>query len=342
MSQIQLTPGKLLGPDGNLLQAGYATSLVKEYNPENIKAKKIRIKEWDYYYIGNQDYGLALTIADNHYMGLGSVSFLDFKKAEYITKSVMTLLPMGKTQLPKTSVSGDVFFKKPKLQLEFLNDGKVRRLKGMMKKFRGEEDITFDLTLTDAPQESMVIATPFFKKHHFYYNQKINCLRAEGQFTIGTERYPFEPATAFGVLDWGRGVWTYKNTWYWSSLSTVVDGVRIGFNLGYGFGNTAAASENMLFYDGVAYKLNQVVFEIPRDAKGNYQYLLPWKISSDDKSLNLTFEPILDRFDDANVLIIRSCQHQVFGRFSGILTFGDKTLEIKDVVGFAERVQNKW
>ncbi|NLD26545.1 MAG: DUF2804 family protein, partial [Acholeplasmataceae bacterium] len=65
MSETLLTPGKLLGSDGNLLQAGYSTALVKEYNPENIRAKKIRIKEWDYYYIGNQNYGLALTIADN-------------------------------------------------------------------------------------------------------------------------------------------------------------------------------------------------------------------------------------------------------------------------------------
>ncbi|NLD26937.1 MAG: DUF2804 domain-containing protein, partial [Acholeplasmataceae bacterium] len=278
----------------------------------------------------------------NSYMGLGSVSFLDFKNADFITKSVMTLFPMGKTNLPRTSVSGDVSFMKPKLQIEFLNDGKVRHLKGMMKKFRGEEEIHFDVTLIDVPQDSMVIATPFFKKHHFYYNQKINCLRAKGEFSIGSEIYTFEPDTAFGVLDWGRGVWTYKNTWYWSSLSSVVDGIRVGFNLGYGFGNTEAASENMLFYDGVAYKLKQVVFAIPQDEKGNYQYLKPWKITSDDKSLNLTFEPILDRFDDTSALIIRSCQHQVFGKFSGTMTFKDKVLEIKDLVGFAERVQNRW
>ena len=37
----------------------------------------MRIKEWDYYYIGNDHFGL--TIADNYYIGLGSVSFLDFK-----------------------------------------------------------------------------------------------------------------------------------------------------------------------------------------------------------------------------------------------------------------------
>ena len=38
-----------------------------------------------------------------------------------------------------------------------------------------------------------------------------------------------------------------------------------------------------------------------------------------------------------------SDQHQVFGKFSGsvILDDGSK-LEIKDLLGFAEKVRNKW
>ena len=94
----------------------------------------------------------------------------------------------------------------------------------------------------------MVIATPFDKDKHFYYNQKINCMRAEGTVTYGyhNRTYTFDPADSFAVLDWGRGVWTYKNTWYWGSASGLVDGEKFGFNIGYGFGNTRAASENML------------------------------------------------------------------------------------------------
>ena len=103
MDQIKLTPGKLLNVYGNLNEAGYATSLVKEYHRHDIKAKKLRIKEWDYYYIGNQEYGIALTIADNSYMGLGSVSVLDFKNDFWHTNSVMTFMPKGKTNLPSTS-----------------------------------------------------------------------------------------------------------------------------------------------------------------------------------------------------------------------------------------------
>lgn len=77
--QKQLTPGPLLDENGNLMEAGYAFSLVKEYDIKAIKAKKSRIKEWDYYYIGNDNYGIALTMDDNAYMNMMSVSVLNFK-----------------------------------------------------------------------------------------------------------------------------------------------------------------------------------------------------------------------------------------------------------------------
>ena len=73
------------------------------------------------------------------------------------------------------------------------------------------------------------------------------------------------------MLDWGRGVWTYHNTWYWGSASGQVDGVPFGWNIGYGFGDTSAASENMLFYGGKAHKLSQVTFHIPqRDGRDDF------------------------------------------------------------------------
>lgn len=110
MNQRILSNGKLLNSYGNLDEAGYAKSLVKEYRRSDIKASSWRIKEWDYYYIGCSDFGIALTIDDNSYMGLGSVSLLDFKNKTYITKSVIKWFTFGRTKLPATSKVGDVSF----------------------------------------------------------------------------------------------------------------------------------------------------------------------------------------------------------------------------------------
>ena len=333
----------LLDAQGNLTQAGYAKKLLPVYERKKVKGGMMRLKEWDYYYVGNDRFGIALTIADNSYMGLDSISFLSFEGTPWeITKSPMRVFTMGKTGLPETSVSGITAISGKGYALKFVVEGGKRVLTAHMDDFRDKDAIDIQVTLTEEPEESMVICTPFEKKAHFYYNQKINCMRAEGTVKLGREIYTFEPDSAFGVLDWGRGVWTYHNTWYWGSASGLANGVDFGFNIGYGFGDTSAASENMLFYNGKAHKLSQVKFEIPMK-DGKEDYLKPWKFTSDDGRFEMDFEPVIDRASCTDVKLIKSDQHQVFGRFSGTATLDDGTvLRIRDLMGFAEKVENKW
>ena len=336
------TSGPLLGSDGNLLEPGWARSLLPVYRRADIKAGAMRVKEWDYYLITDGHIGLALTIADNGYMGLDSVSFLDFDGKWEKTTSRMRALPLGRTQLPESSAEGASEISRSGYALAFYHEDGARMLSFHMDKFLGKEPIEGIVKLTDEPAESMVIATPFDKPGHFYYNQKINCMRAAGTVRIGGQTYNFDPADSFGVLDWGRGVWTYHNTWYWGSASGQVDGVPFGWNIGYGFGDTSAASENMLFYDGKAHKLGQVTFHIPMAGKRE-DYLAPWRFTSDDGRFEMDFAPILDRAACTDVKLIKSDQHQVFGRFTGTALLDDGTpVRVKDFLGFAEKVENKW
>ena len=219
----------LLNREGNLTEPGWARGLLWDYHRPDIRASGMRIKEWDYYFVSNGHIGLALTIADNGYMGLDSVSYLDFDEKWEITKSPMRLLPMGKTALPETSAAGSSEIARGGYALAFYHDDDgTRKLTFHMDKFRGKDAIEGMISLSDEPAESMVIATPFEKSGHFYYNQKINCMRAAGWIELGGARVELDPKTWFAVLDWGRGVWTYHNTWYWGSASGEVDGVPFG------------------------------------------------------------------------------------------------------------------
>lgn len=333
----------LLDERGNLTQPGYAKKLLPVYERKKVKGGITRLKEWDYYYVGNSQFGIALTIADNSYMGLDSISFLWFGEEPWqITKSPMSIFPMGKTGLPETSKSGVTYNKGKGYKIKFEVKNGKRILKAHMDDFKDGKAIDVNVVLTNEPEESMVICTPFEKKAHFYYNQKINCMRAEGKVRIGEDVYTFEPDSAFGVLDWGRGVWTYHNTWYWGSASGLVDGVDFGFNIGYGFGDTSAASENMLFYNGKAHKLSQVTFQIP-EKDGKDDFMDPWKFTSDDGRFEMDFEPVLNRAACTDVKLIKSDQNQVFGRFTGTAVLDDGTeILVKDFMGFAEKVENKW
>lgn len=333
-----LTPGKLLDEKGNLREAGYSTELVKEYDRKDIKAGKSRIKEWDYYYFGDEQYGIALTLDDNGYRGLVSFSVLDFTEKKYHNHSSIFFFPFGKTGLPCTSKDGSVTKKGKNYSFSFVNQSGRRQLIVSFKTKEGS--FSCERNLCPTRDHSLVVATPFKKDRHFYYNQKINLLKGDGFFSYKGRRHDFK--NCYGVLDWGRGVWTYKNTWYWSSLSGEQDGVRIGFNLGYGFGDTSKASENILFVNNRYYKFTDVTFSIPKDRKGKEDYLKTWEILSSNKDIELKFVPILDRHDKASALFISQDAHQVFGRFYGVFRTPEGNVTLNGRLGFAEKVKNRW
>ncbi len=331
---------KLLRVDGSLKEPGWSRQLVQIYSRDDIKAPKFRIKEWDYYLVVSKECALAFTISDDGYIGLQSVSLITFGKTPWEhTETILRPFPMGKLHLPETSERGNTVYRDKRLNMEFVKGDGCRRIVCSFKNFLDGKTFTCDLTLEQPPMDTMVIATPWKENHKaFYYNQKINCMRASGEAHFDGNTYVFDPETDFGTLDWGRGVWTYDNTWYWGSGNGIVNGKPFGFNIGYGFGDTSAASENILFYDGVGHKLDDVTFHIPK-----YSYLDPWKISSSDGRFEMDFIPVLDRAAKIDVKLITTDQHQVFGKMSGTAVLDDGTkLEIRDLLCFCEKVHNKY
>lgn len=334
------TAHPLLDERGLLIEPGWAKSLLWQYDRARIRAPKFRIKEWDYYLVLSETFAVAFTISDDGYIGLQSASFLDFTAPCEHTETILDAFPMGKLKLPADSSSGRTAYEKPgRLKMEFTAGGGERHILCDFKQFDGEKDLFCDITLAQPPMDTMVIATPWAEKPRcFYYNQKINCMRASGKVVYGGKTYSFDPDTDFGTLDWGRGVWTYDNTWYWGSGNGIVEGKPFGFNIGYGFSDRSSATENILFYDGTAHKLDDITFHIPPDS-----YTKPWTFSSSDGRFEMDFVPIIDRCANLDVKVICSDQHQVFGRMSGKTVLDDgRVLEIKDLVCFAEKVHNRY
>lgn len=332
-------PGLLLNSWGELREPGWARSQLLKYKREMIKAPAFRIKEWDYYLVLADGFAGAFTISDDGYIGLQSVSLLVFgdKPWEH-TETILNTFPLGKMKLPEDSSSGVTEFSNKRLQMRFeAADGK-RHITCRFANFHQGKEFECDITLDQPPMDSMVIATPWDKKHAFYYNQKINCMRASGWMAFDGKIYKFDPQTDFGTLDWGRGVWTYDNTWFWGSGNCDLNGEAFGFNIGYGFGNTTAATENVLFYKGKVHKLDDITFNIPEDS-----YMKPWTFTSSDGRFEMDFVPVLDRAAKIDFKVLVSDQHQVFGRMSGRAVLDDgNELEIHDVMCFAEKVHNRY
>ncbi|MDR0513855.1 MAG: DUF2804 domain-containing protein [Coriobacteriaceae bacterium] len=347
--------------DGRLANPGYASSLLLGYDRARIKAPRWRIKEWDYYLINDDDFAVALTLGDLGYMGLLSASVMDLKGKSFKTSSINTLLPLGSFKMPADSSSGLARFTNKRVSFSFEAQGGVRRIKASFKRFEGEDDLEVEAVLSDQPRDTMVIATPWKEDPlAFYYNQKIIGMKAQGSFTKGGLAHHFSPEESFGLLDWGRGVWTHDNSWFWAAAQGWQDGKgqrtpgshRFGLNLGYGFGDTSAASENMAFIDGAMHKLGKVDFGIPprkacpgrppKGVAGQYALMEPWHVQDDEGRLDLVFTPTLDRFDFINLGLVISDQHQVFGTYDGHVVIEGERFLIKGLIGAAEVVHNKY
>ncbi len=336
------TAQKLLDEQGNIAEPGWARHLVWDYDKTQVKAPWYRLKEWDYYMVVSKDFAIALTLSDVGYMGVQTVSFFWLGDEPHVaTNSSVNPLPHGAMGLAANSdMDNTVEYKGYRLRMKFSKTGDRRHLTCDFANFSKFKKLVCDITLHEDPKESIVVATPWPEDKHFYYNQKINCMRAEGYVEYDGTRYEFDPASDFATLDWGRGVWTYDNTWYWSSGNAQLsNGHVFGFNLGYGFADTSAATENVIIYDGIAHKLDDVTFAMS-DPKN---FLAPWTFTSSDGRFETEFTPILDRKGKIDVGFAATDQHQVFGRMNGRAVLDDGTeIEIKDLLCFVEKVRMKY
>ena len=159
----------LLDSRGVLLEPGYSKGLLPQYSRSAIKGGALRIKEWDYYLITCDDFAVALTIADNSYMGLDSISLLDFRIPWEHTTSPMSFLTLGKRNFPSSSASGSVKSGSRHHKISFEHHGDYRLLTFHMDKFFDGKPIDGEIRLENPPQESMVIVTPFAEKKTAFY-----------------------------------------------------------------------------------------------------------------------------------------------------------------------------
>jgi hypothetical protein len=162
---------------------------------------------------------------------------------------------------------------------------------------------------------------------------------AEGSVEYGGQTYRLDPRTCLGNLDWGRGVWAYKSFWVWASASGFLPGGHtIGLNLGYGFGDTSAASENAVILDGRVHKLGRVDFKY---SSANFK--APWQMTSPDGRLRLEFTPFLERVAKTDALILASEVHQMFGKYNGVVISDEgEEIAVHDLIGFAEEHHARW
>lgn len=349
--QHQITiPAPLLRTDGRLTQAGWAREPLPDCNLEQAAfypaplrfLQRFRVKRWDYYGVTTPSRFFSVTLADLGYAGQAFVYTIDFDTGLY-HEETLTIPPGRSVVLPRNSTAGESRFDNGRVRMSFAVTEAGRRLSVKWPDFGGQPlEAEIDFALPPG-HESTVVVIPI-RGNRFYYNRKINCVPADGWLQIGPERTEFRRESCLGNLDWGRGVWEYRSFWVWASASGFLPGRAgvsrraIGLNLGFGFGDTSAATENTIIVNGRVHKLAQVDFTYD-----NRDFKKPWRMVAPDGRLDLTFTPFVERVAKTNLAIITSEVHQMFGRYQGVVRLDDgETIAIDGLIGFAEEHHARW
>ena len=332
-------PSNLFNNDGSLVQRGWAREPILRYNKESIGKGWLRIKEWDHYSILNKDFGFQLTIGDIGYLTQMSYVWLDFNERRRDGKGLFKFFTKSKL-LPLSSLEDSkIIFPTKKFKASIKKEGTKRILSIDDSKFQ-ERGLKGNIILKDDPKMDNTVVVIGYKEDPrlFYYNHKINYMPAKGSLYLGEKEFSFEPENSFGLMDWGRGIWPYKTHWLWGSACGIVNEVPVAFNIGYGFGDLSTHTENIIFYDGKAYKIDEVIFH-----RENRDPAKPWKFSSNDNRFNMVLTPLIPHKEKINFGLIYMNSSLLHGLYNGdiVLDNGEK-IHIENMLGHAEDIYWRW
>jgi hypothetical protein len=327
----------LLDTKGNVACPGYAKKMLFRYNRDRIRARPFALKEWDFYQIARGDWILQLTIGHVSYAASISAWLFNIRTGQRRGFSRLKPLPRSmpmplNPETPHVLSAGGRDY-----SARYEVTEKARRL--VMTASGKKDQVDIDVTLDNNPgNEKMVIATPFAgKSGRFYLNYKENYWGAVGRARAGDVSVIFDKNTT-ALLDWGRGVWPFTQEWFWGSATAFLGDRHFGFNIGWGFGDLSAATENMFFYGDRAYKLGAL--KVERDPA---DYLAPWHFSDSDGNFDARMVPFFDNYTETKILFIDTRCHQVYGLFSGAARLPDGTvLPFDNISAFCEHAENRW
>lgn len=331
----QATP--LLNADGTLSAWGWSRHARMTYDRSLVKENVSgRLKEWEFYCVMSPDCYMEITLADISWAELTMVSVVD-----YLTgKSSFNLrfgLQSDYFTLP-SDPCGSTVFDNAGAHVAYSYDEPVRTLE-------------FDFPWTVLPaikgtiniqhrpsDERLATAMPFDFAGSFFYTNKIVGMPATGEITVNNTTYTFPAGASYAVLDWGRGVWPEEFAWTWAAAFGTVDGVPIGFNIGYGEEDSSRTSASGVFYNGVLHKMGKITWSF--DANDAMQ---PWRFTSADGRFDVTLSPFYDQSNTIDLGVYATDITKAHGTMNGrVVLDNGKTIEIKDILGFAEYCIQRW
>lgn len=327
-------PADLCDPGGRLNPAAVGWSRAPLVRA-NLGGHWLRKKRWNFWNWIAPGFVFSVTLADIDYAAFCQMIFTDFESGKSL--EAMSLTRPGRLALPE-HVERSVGFRGGAVEYVNANDGGDMKI-DFAGRTKGGDRVAADFVVRRPPgQESLNIVVPW-SADRFQLNSKHNTLPCAGAITAGGRRYEMDPAECHAVQDFGRGVWPYRSFWNWGVATGVVDGVRVGVNVGGKWTTGTGVNENGILVDGRLHKIME-------DVTWTYDrrdWMRPWRVRAEHSgAIDLELQPIAAHRPLTNLGVLRSGGVCCFGRWRGTVRVDGEIIELRDVIGWAEEFSHRW
>ncbi len=287
-----------------------------------------RNKRWEYWGLVTPRHILGLTLSSLDYLKAHQLYLYDRMTGSEIVCDAISP-PWAPALLPNTPGPLSARASTPKLTMTFSDVPGGTRLSVQSAR------VTAELVAADGG-DSLGVVVPWGGRR-LQYTVKDVARPLTGRIVVDGQAFEVPGGESFAVLDRGRGRWPYAMTWNWGAGSGMVDGRRIGLQVGGKWTDGTGSTENGLLVDGrLSYWPDELTWSYDRK-----DFSQPWRVTGESVAATLT--PFHVRSANTNLAVAAFRVQQAFGVWSGTaLDEAGREIALDGLVGWAEEARNRW
>ncbi|WP_104026475.1 DUF2804 domain-containing protein [Vibrio jasicida] len=295
-------------------------------SPASSWRQRFDYKQFQFVSIVTPKYIIGVAIADIRYLASGFCYVFDTETHELVEQQWLKPLNMGYQTQP-SSWNSQAYLANDAIQFKIEN--------GLWYIQLSTDLIQADLKLKPESESlPLMLCTPTAYSG-WTYTQKHNVLAVQGEMSVKGQ--PQDLTNAVAGYDFSAGYMRRETSWRWASINHHSEDKRIGLNFAAGVNETGYC-ENVIWVDGERHLMPPVQFDFSR-----MHQEASWRITSQDKRIDLTFKPKNQRSEKKNFWFLKSNFRQFVGYFSGYLIDGNGIkYELDEVMGLTEDHYAKW
>lgn len=304
--------------------------------------EKIRRKRWKYTMAVTDEVLMGQAVVDGQYFSNAFYYVVDLFKEEMIAKGSFVGIPSLQGDVNDYPGRGhEARFRCPgvELRIERGADGGAYQWRSKLSPLRLMQPGGLQMEAQMEPRggaPALTAIAPVGEGGVVNITQKWAGLPLSGHLRVGTRTYRLDGG--LGGLDYSQGILARRTAWKWAmALGYLSDGRRVGINIVAGFNDDhPTANENGLWIDDRLIPLGRARFEFNVDDPSQ-----SWTVYTEDKNLELYFQPYYVHREDKNLGVITSHFIQPAGRFEGRLKLDGKVHHLF-LAGVTEDQDVRW